>query len=241
MSGNADKTVTGFFHSPALEVEDVTGSIEEGLRAKLQELGVKSDIVETTLRKMLVAAFSKAGKPYATVIVLHCKSFKKDVGHQATFVAEALALAEALGRGPAYAVGDMNIEAKFPKKYTVAAAKQAVEETDFGMMPAECASLTEEFTSAFADKQVKPYPEAPRTLTTLKMRTALQGQPGKADEVIVAHKDFVFTRQGTPASGVVVGGRCDEGTGGNLGLLQPSRLWPSDHFAIMAFIDQPAE
>lgn len=241
MAGTQDKTVSGFFHSQALEAEDVTASVEGGLRAKLEGFKLKQDIVDTTLRKMLVAAFSKAGKPYATVIVFHCKSFKKDVKKQAAFVAEALTLAEALGRGPVYAVGDMNVEAKFPGTYSVADAKKAVEEEEFGMMPPDTAGLTEAFTAALAEQKIQPYPEAARTMTTLKMRTALQGQPGKADEVTVAHKDFVFVRQGTAVSGALVGGRREQGEGGNLALLQPSRQWPSDHFAIMAFVDQPAD
>lgn len=241
VAGTEDKTVSGFFHSQALKAEDVTASIEGGLRTKLKELQLKADIIDTTLRKMLVTAFSKSGKPYATVIVFHCKSFKKDVQKQAAFVAEALTLAEALGRGPVYAVGDMNVEAKFPTKYTVATAKQAVKNAEFGMMPKDTAALTEEFTTALAEKNIQPYPTAAETMTTLKIRTALQGQPSKADEVTVAHKDFVFVRQGTAVSGALVGGRREKGEDGNLALLQPSRQWPSDHFAIMAFVDQPAD
>lgn len=241
MAGTKDNTVSGFFHSQALEAKDVTASIEGDLRTMLMGFELKQDIVDTTLRKMLVAAFSKAGKPYATVIVFHCKSFKKDVTKQAAFVAKALTLAEALGRGPVYAVGDMNVEAKFPKSYSVEAAKKAVEDEEFGMMPQDTAGLTEEFTAALAEKNIQPYPEVARTMTTLKVRTALQGQPGKADDVTVAHKDFVFVRLGTAVSGALVGGRREQGTGGNLALLQPSRQWPSDHFAIMAFVDQPAD
>lgn len=242
MAGTDDKTVSGFFHSQALKAADVTASIEGGLRATLGELGLKADIIDTTLRKMLVTAFSKAGKPYATVIVFHCKSFKKDVQKQAAFVAKAFTLAEALGHGPVYAVGDMNVEAKFPKDYTVADAKQAVKNAPFGMMPKDTAALTEKFTTALETDGIQPYPTAAETMTTLKIRTALQGQPGKADEVTVAHKDFVFVRKaGTVVSGALVGGRREQDEDGNLALLQPSRQWPSDHFAIMAFVDQPAD
>ena len=81
---------------------------------------------------------------------------------------------------------------------------------------------------------------AQASITTLKRRTSFQAQPEKAHDLTVAHKDHVIARSSMALQGLAVGGQDGLCDGGNLGMLQPSRGWPTDHCFVLCALASPA-
>ena len=71
----------------------------------------------------------------------------------------------------------------------------------------------------------------------MKMRTQFQGQPEKDGDLTAVHKDYVIIPSADKVKEFSVGGLQDMSTfKTNLDLLQPSRFWPADHFAIFVVL-----
>jgi hypothetical protein len=217
----------------------VSDQIKPELQLYLEEQGVDSKVIDTTIRKMCFGQFADVpGKGKVVVVVFHCKSFKKLVTVQAGFVAHTLTRAAAVFGCDAFGVGDMNIEAKWPKGTSVAAQRDNVAAAAAGKLPALTVKDSALFGSTLADAGYVGCPEA-GTITTLKMRSQFQGQPDKEGDLTCVHKDYVIVPASASAAikAVVVGGRRPDGGGwGNMDLLMPSRAWPADHFAIFVVV-----
>ena len=237
----ASGNITGLIYSTSLKPSfaDVSEQLRPELLAYLEAQKVDKKVRETTVRKMVVATFDVPGRGKIAVLVFHCKSFKKLVRSQATFVSHALARAKAVfAPCEAFGVGDMNIEAKWPKGTSAADQAAAVVAAPLGALPSSTTKNSKTFGSVLAAGGYTAYPEA-GTITTLKMRTQFQGQPDKEGDLTAVHKDYVLlpTAESTNVRTVVVGGRPAEGTwSSNLELLQPSRYWPADHFTILCVL-----
>ena len=78
----------------------------------------------------------------------------------------------------------------------------------------------------------------PGTITTIKERALFQGQPSKANDLTVVHKDCIFIPSdlNVVVKNVEIVGRPISSTGKNMDLLMPSKFWPADHFAIVCAI-----
>ena len=105
-----------------------------------------------------------------------------------------------------------------------------------GMLPLVTIKNSSLFGDALAVSGYQAFPKA-GTITTLKMRTQFQGQPEKDGDLTAVHKDYVIVPQSQKPKSFHVGGIKEEGTWStNLELLQPSRQWPADHFAIFVVL-----
>ena len=118
----------------------------------------------------------------------------------------------------------------------VHAHQQAVCGAELGLLPSAVVHNSLIFGDTMAASACDTYPNV-GTITTLKMRTQFQGQPEKDGKLSAVHKDYVILPQGTTTKEVVIGGRLEEGMyNTNIELLQPSRQWPTDHFAIYVVV-----
>ena len=95
--------------------EDVSAAVRPEMSAWLSANDVDKKIVETTVNKMVVGTFNLPKEGRIAVAVLHCKSFKTRPELQGLFVAHAIRTIGFKFGCPAYCVGDMNIEGKWPK------------------------------------------------------------------------------------------------------------------------------
>ena len=168
--------------------------------------------------------------------------------------------ANGLTRGEVYAVGDMNIEKDKPDlKGGVPADVNKINEI-FGMIPnpenPENPENTENNINIFAETKAETeathiFREAadidktnnakyillpePGTITTIKERALFQGQPTKANDLTVVHKDCIFIpSKHNVVKNVEIVGRLPNVK--NMELLMPSEEWPADHFAILCAI-----
>lgn len=107
-------------------------------------------------------------------------------------------------------------------------------QAELGMLPVTTAENSKEFGKAVEFPGYKTYPPH-GTLTTLKMRTQFQGQPEKDGDLTAVHKDYVILPEGQAVVETVIGG-LTKGYKSNIELLQPSRSWPADHFAIFVIM-----
>ena len=125
-----------------------------------------------------------------------------------------------------YAVGDMNIEAKWPKGTSAADQAAAVQAAPLGKLPLVTIANATAFGESLAAGGYAAFPEA-GTLTTLKMRTKFQGQPEKEGDLTAVHKDYIIVPASASqsVSEVVIAGREDK-FANNLSILQPNRIWP---------------
>jgi len=229
--------ITGFVYSASLEADfaDVSEEIRPELTAWLNQNEVDKKVVKTTMEKMVVGTFNlPTGK--VAVLVLHCKSFKKLSEKQGLFVAQALRSIADKFDCPAYCTGDMNIEGKWKGGTSAADQAAAVRGAELGLLPPAVVGNSNSFGDAMAVSGYDTYPKA-GTITTLKMRTQFQGQPEKDGDLTAVHKDYVILPRGTATKEVIVGGRPADGAyETNIQLLQPSREWPADHFAIFTVL-----
>ena len=165
-----------------------------------------ANVKATTLRKLTVAVFrptsSPAPPPFA-VINLHVKNFKDRTRELAAFIVRAQSVVAdelvragggALRAPPAvFVAGDMNIDSKFAKGMDASAQARAVLGAPLGKLPPAGTvkrDALEHFSSELAERGACFAPPID-TLTTLKMRTRFQGQPEKAGDLTVAHRDFI--------------------------------------------------
>ena len=168
-----------------------------------------ANVKATTLRKLTVAVFrptsSPAPPPFA-VINLHVKNFKDRTRALAAFVVRAQSVvAEELAKAAAadsalpppprsvIVAGDMNIDSKFVKGIDAKGQARAVLGAPLGKLPPAGVvkrDALEQFSSELAERGACFAPPID-TLTTLKMRTRFQGQPEKAGDLTVAHRDFI--------------------------------------------------
>ena len=234
--------------------EDVTARVASVIRRCLETTcpSVPPKVRETTLRKLVVGRFRSTsavtGKDFVC-INMHCKSFSSATRCQAEFVAAAArAVAEALAESAdaelphVTVVGDFNIDTKWGKIDATAQA-EALASVPVGELPAAPALKREGLETFCATLSAAGALFEPplATLTTLKQRTRFQGQPHKAGELTVAHKDFVILP--SPAKlrvrDVVLGGMPDpaaRGANAVMALLQPSYEWPGDHAAVLCLL-----
>ena len=230
--------ISGFVYSELLAASfaDVSDQLRPELTGWLKDQGIDAKIVQTTISRLVFARFEvpKVGK--VVVANFHCKSFKNQAQKQGSFVAHALARATAVFGCPAYGVGDMNLEAKWPKGTSAADQSAAVDGAPLGKLPLITIANTITFGESLSAGGYAAYPEA-GTLTTLKMRTKFQGQPEKEGDLTAVHKDYVIVPIATSklVGDVVIAGREDK-FANNLNILQPNRVWPSDHFGIFVSI-----
>merc|ERR1719198_261367 len=189
------------------------------------------------------------------LVNLHCKSFKKKTRTLANFVITAMrTLSEQLGRtlhrrgnNPhkrklhVIVVGDFNIDTRFQPELDREAQQAAVSKAPFGELPGEDAVLDLASLRAFCEELKgggATFVPSMETMTTAKMRMCWQGQPEKAGELTIGHKDFVILPKGScfHFQEVVLGGRDNPGDlkqEHNMDLLQPSYHWPGDHCAVL--------
>lgn len=247
---------TGFIHSGYLDSSfvDMSNVLNDQLTTFLKSLDVSDRIIGTTIRRAQVACYdvnvTGSGSPYYVAVVnFHCKSFKKATGVQGQFMAKAMELAALLcpieGGPPvmeAVLVGDMNLEAPWPKGTKPEDQRKAVLEAEPFMIPESNRKSMAPFGDELDKAGIETFPQL-NYFTTLKLRTRFQAQPEKEGDINCSRKDFVFARTQTESPNVridalLVGGRDDATaqTEGNLALLMPSRLWPGDHFAILAMM-----
>jgi hypothetical protein len=231
-------SISGFVYSSALQFADETALVEQPLHTFL-EGKVDAKVRQTTLRKLVLGWFELPDGPDGPgskvgVLVFHCKSFKQQTDVQAAFVAHALTLAREKLGCPVFVVGDMNLTAKWPKGTSVTKQYEMVRDAPKYQMPELVRSLTDTFDAELAKQQIKTYPPGP-VLTTLKMRTKFQAQADKEGELSAVHKDFVILPSNIPVLSSICGGRIKVARD-NLELLQPSRLWPCDHFTVMVVV-----
>jgi hypothetical protein len=235
-------TISGFIYSDSLHSSfaDKTDLVAKDLNDYLAaNPKVDSKVKDTTLRKLVLGQFTLPSGPDGAatnigVLVFHCKSFKNDTDIQAEFVAHALDLAKKALKCEVYVVGDMNLTAKWPKGMSAAEQYKLVKGAERFQMPKEITALTEKFDDVLKAKAIKTYPVGP-VLTTLKMRTKFQAQAEKEGELSAVHKDFVILPAAVDVKETICGGRVKK-ISNNLDLLQPSRLWPCDHFTIMVVV-----
>merc|ERR1712232_378636 len=138
--------MSGFIYAGVEQFEDVTEKIRSDLKKFLEENQVEQKVIKTTIRKLCVGEFTmEAGYPVPEIAVVdfHCKSFAKQVVEEAKFVKQAIILAREKCGCPAFGVGDMNIQAKWPEGTSVAQMRQGVKKADKGMMPAEVRGLVD--------------------------------------------------------------------------------------------------
>eukprot|EP00618_Florenciella_parvula_P000997 CAMPEP_0119495656 /NCGR_PEP_ID=MMETSP1344-20130328/19206_1 /TAXON_ID=236787 /ORGANISM="Florenciella parvula, Strain CCMP2471" /LENGTH=554 /DNA_ID=CAMNT_0007531255 /DNA_START=357 /DNA_END=2018 /DNA_ORIENTATION=- len=247
---------TGFIHSAYLDAGfvDMSTVLNAQLTEFLKSLDVSDRIIGTTIRRAQVACYdinqTSSGDPYYVAVVnFHCKSFKKLTGVQGKFMAKAMELAALLvpveGGEPvkeAVLVGDMNLEAPWPKGTNPEEQRKAVLEAEPFMIPEGNRESMAPFGEELDKAGIETFPPL-NYFTTLKLRTRFQAQPEKEGDINCSRKDFVFASTNVEKPNVMidqllVGGR-DDATAeaeGNLALLMPSRLWPGDHFAILAMM-----
>lgn len=246
----ADPLTNGFVHSKSLDkgFVDMSEAVKADLEAFLGTVGVPEKTVTTTLRRTQVGVYNLSadgGRPFHIAVVnFHCKSFKKQTKAQGQMMAKCLELASKLEPAPgvvvqeAVIVGDMNLEAPWPKGTSAADQRAAVESAEQFCIPVTNRANMAPYGNELNEAGLVPHPEID-FFTTLKLRTRFQAQPEKEGDINVSRKDFVITKAGVRIDDLLVGGR-DDATGirdGNMGLLMPSRLWPGDHFAILAMIN----
>lgn len=231
-----NSTITGFVYSESLEAgfEDVSEKARPELLAWLEANEVDQKIAETTINKMVVGTFQLPDTGKIAVMVLHCKSFKKLPELQGLFVAHAIRTIGVKFGCTAYCVGDMNIEAKFKPGTSAADQATAVRDAEKGLLPQANVKNSNKFGDALAVSGYQAFPKA-GTITTLKMRMQFQGQPDKDGDLTAVHKDYVIIPAGTKERDWVVGG-LKKTYETNMDLLQPSRQWPADHFAIFVVL-----
>jgi hypothetical protein len=227
---NGTGNISGFVYSKSLgKVEDVSDAIKENYRAWLKDEGIDDKIADTTLAKMVVGKFTVDGET-KIVIVFHCKSFKKDAKKQGEFMAHALKAAAEQFSAEAFIAGDMNIEAKWPKGTNAAQQREGIVGAEKGRLPDQVAENSKLFGTAVEAPGYKTYPPH-GTMTTLKMRTQFQGQPEKDGDLTAVHKDYIIIPNDKKVIKTHIGGLADSYES-NIDLLQPSRFWPADHFAV---------
>lgn len=228
---NGTGNISGFVYSKSLKgsFSDVSEEIKPDLKEHLAGAGIDGKVIDTTLAKMVCGKFTVDGA-VKLVLVFHCKSFKKDAKKQGAFIAFALKTAAEKFGGVAYVAGDMNIEAKWPKGTDAAAQRAGIEAAEKGMLPITTAENSKLFGEAVEAPGYKTYPQH-GTLTTLKMRTQFQGQPEKDGDLTAVHKDYVILPKDAAVVETIIGGLQDNFSS-NIELLQPSRFWPADHFAV---------
>lgn len=224
--------VSGFVYSDVLAASfaDVSDQLRPEMIGWLREQGIDEKIISTTCTRLLFCQFTVPNVGMVVVANFHCKSFKNKAENQGVFVAHALARASALFNCPAYGVGDMNLEAKWPKGSSAAIQAAAVQAAPLGKLPPITIGNTVAFGESLKAGGFSAFPEA-GTLTTLKMRTKFQGQPEKEGDLTAVHKDFIIVPASSKIRNVVIAGRSEQ-FGNNLQILQPNRQWPSDHFGI---------
>ena len=178
------------------------------------------------------------------VINVHCKNFKKQLKEQTQFLGGLRQIVFDQLTGDKITevliVGDLNIDSKWDKGTKPEQQWQQIFEAPTGEMP-EALKNTGPLTIAngLAEQQLVSYPKL-EAITSLKLRTMLQGQPDKAGDLTVAHKDCVIMPEGgrfdvrkTVVAGVDNCELAKDESLRNRALLQPSRLWPGDHFGIL--------
>jgi len=228
---NGTGNISGFVYSKGLKdsFSDVSEELKPDLKDHLAGAGIDGKVIDTTLAKMVCGKFTVNGD-VKIVLVFHYKSFKKDAKKQGEFIAFALKTAAAKFSGEAYMAGDMNIEAKWPKGTDAAKQRAGIEAAEKGMLPITTAENSKLFGEAVEAPGYKTYPQH-GTLTTLKMRTQFQGQPEKDGDLTAVHKDYVILPKAQKVTETVIGG-LQSNYKSNIELLQPSRFWPADHFAV---------
>ena len=145
--------------------------------------------------------------------ILHVKNFKDRTRELAAFIVRAQSVVAdelvragggALRAPPAvFVAGDMNIDSKFAKGMDASAQARAVLGAPLGKLPPAGTVKRDALERFEAELTARGARFAPPidTLTTLKMRTRFQGQPEKAGDLTVAHRDFVVLppRESTPS------------------------------------------
>ena len=237
---------TGFIMSEGIEFKNITeeakGIFGDFVKYKNEKDEELKDAYETTRRKMFVGKFKLNNKKEVIVANFHCKSFKKNSEVQGELIKHIL---DELKKNyeekekeievEVFVVGDMNIEPQ--KKYKN--GEEFINEyskddlKNKGKLPKENENL-KKFNIGKGDTYTifPKIEDGIGTITTLKQRTLFQGQPGKAGELNATQKDVVILPQKYDDAVVTLGGRPQEGIKDIMELLQPSREWPGDHFAI---------
>ena len=121
-------------------------------------------------------------------------------------------------------------KSKRPKGTDAAKQREGIESAEKGMLPNTTAENSKLFGEAVEAPGYTTYPKH-GTLTTLKMRTQFQGQPEKDGDLTAVHKDYVILPKAQKVTETVIGG-LQSNYKSNIELLQPSRFWPADHFAV---------
>mmetsp|Transcript_22417 Transcript_22417/g.57565 ORF Transcript_22417/g.57565 Transcript_22417/m.57565 type:complete len:288 (-) Transcript_22417:233-1096(-) len=194
-----------------------------------------------------------ATTPKLAVATLHCKCFYKQAAQQGAFVARLIEQASKLeGVVGTVVCGDMNLDSPWPDKTSAEVQQASVGAAEFGCFPtAEGEGVTPIVNTNVTDfsttvtKSGLQMVTPPTNFTTLKMRTKFQAQAGKIGAVAMGHKDQLVLPMDMHVTDVIVAGR-DEAdpslsptaaNNTNMSLLQPSRMWPGDHFAVVAAVD----
>lgn len=244
------KKSTGFIMSKDIIFENITEEAQKifdefpeykGLEGKTGLSEEKEKLLgafNTTKIKMHVGKFKLKNKKEVIVANFHCKSFKKNSGVQGElikYILDELKNIDKKKKFEVFVVGDMNIEPqkkydnedKFKEEYEGKDEKLISE----GKLPEENKNLNK-FNEGLTGYTI--FPEIENnigTITTLKQRTLFQGQPNKAKHLVATQKDVVILPDTYEGVKLTFGGRVNE-VGDIMKLLQPSKEWPGDHYAI---------
>lgn len=231
---------TGFIMSEGIEFENITEKaigIFGDFQTQNKDIYTNNKkSFDTTKDKMFVGKFELNNKKEVIVANFHCKSFKENSKVQGELIKHILDELKTQNPGiEVFVVGDMNIEPQKKYKNGEAFIKEYIDKDDFknkGKLPKENENLNN-FNEGLTGYTIFPKIEnGIGTITTLKQRTLFQGQPGKAGELNATQKDVVILPEEIDDAVVTLGGRPQEGIKDIMELLQPSREWPGDHFAI---------
>lgn len=230
---NDSGNISGFVYSnDVAKFEDVSEQIKPLFETYMSGAGIEAKVVKTTLMKMVVGKFELKTKETVVVAGFHCKSFGKEASKQGQFMASCLQQMKEHFKCESYIVGDMNIDAKWPKGTLASAQRTEIQGAEKGMLPKATAENSNLFGTELDTAGFNTFPKY-GTMTTLKQRTQFQGQPEKDGDLTAVHKDYIILPKTAEMTFTKVGGKpADKDFKSNIELLQPSRSWPSDHFAI---------